>query len=150
MMKRSLFLGLVASCIALPTAAQACIEGTGRQFLFVAPAGDVPEPLVAIEGVVVRTMEDEAVIKLAKAIKGIPAGTEVTIRRGSDHCGHQWGADKGMVYAVGGFQSFRLPNPVFEAVPLRSKRPPRADIRKYIVDPDYVRKLEGGSANDRP
>lgn len=139
---------LVVLSLALPAAALACSEGSGRQFLFAAPAADIPAPLVAIEGAVVNVTEDEVTLRLAKAVKGVPAETEVTIRRTGSRCGHEWGAVEGNVAAIGGFRSFRLPKPVFEAVPLKPQRLPHSDIRKYIVDPDYVRQLEGAAAHD--
>ena len=134
--------------IALPGPARACVQGPTRQFLFAGIAGEVPAPLVAIEGVVVEAGEEELTLKLSKAVKGMPAGTEVTIPHIGSHCRNEWGAVEGTVHAIGGFRSFRLPNPVFEAAPLKPQRPTRADWRKYIVDPDYVRKLEGKTAGD--
>lgn len=139
---------LVALSLTFPAAAQACVEGTGRYYLFAAPAADIPAPIIVIEGTVVEAAEDETRLRLTSAVKGIPAGTDVRVRRSSYDCGHQWGARGGKVFAMGGFQSFELPNPVFEALPLKAVRPPRSNIRsygtrKYIVDTDYVRALEG-------
>lgn len=145
----SLFrLCLMASCFAFPNIVQACIKGPTHQFLFAGTAAEIPAPLVMIEGTVVAMDDDELTLKLTKPVKGIPAGTVVMVPHTGSPCRNEWGAVDGTVQAIGGFRSFRMPHPVFEAVPLERPRSPHSDWRKYVVDPDYVRKLEEAVKRD--
>ncbi len=143
------YLCLLAALLAFPTVAQACIKGPTHQFLFAGTATEAPAPLILIEGAVVSKDDDELTLKLTKSVKGIPAGTVVTIPHTGSPCRNEWGASDGaMVQAIGAFRSFRMPHPVFEAVPLKRPDLPHSDWRKYIVDPDYVRMLEEAAKHD--
>ncbi len=136
---RSLLAFAVASSLASP--ASACIEGTGRHWLFAKVPDQLPAGLEVLKGRVVEERERGVTIELTEPVAGLPAGTQVRVQALIYNCGDEFRTDLEPAYALGRFSIVDPKRAVFLALafpPAAPSRASREELESHIVEPGMV------------